>query len=193
MIAHGSKYRRWQLLSTTALSVTNISLGITVNDPTYTTSAWYVQLDPPPCNLPQLHANSRVVHQCMKGCMDLLEAEETPFATRKPEWETPPVVSQDQECWTYGDSILSNTNRGRYGVVLCELVAKCMLRTPSQRPSLEVLLATITAQLALPTNNIPPFYDGSQPGGFFTEPAPPPESTFKNDWTAVDGVALDLI
>lgn len=107
-------------------------------------------------------------------CMELSPPNSPPSAMRQVNWEAPNAQGNDQ-AWTYGRTLLEGPVMiARYGRPLCELVARCLLRTPSQRPTLDELQTAITTQLLVPANaTLPQAYDGRVRGGFFRDPPAP--------------------
>lgn len=105
--------------------------------------------------------------------MELAHPVFPPSAARRMAWEQPPLNTGNDQCWTYGRSLLTPDMQERYGAALCNLVAECLLRTPQQRPSLDELQGRIDQALAGPNMAVPAPFDGAVAGSLFSDPPAP--------------------
>lgn len=74
-------------------------------------------------------------------CMTLLKPNAAPIAQPMPT-APGPVASRPR---TYGADVLNQTYVNRYGQEMCELVARCMMHKPADRPSLQQLQAELNS------------------------------------------------
>ncbi|KAG6361235.1 hypothetical protein INS49_009459 [Diaporthe citri] len=138
-------------------------------------------LPPPPFTAgpARYTAASNVWHMGMmiKVCMTLAEPDFPPYAGRF-KTDEPPNPTPDQERWTYGWSLLDNSDpdlaapqwRGMYSPALRRLVARCLMAKQDHRPELQDIQARIDTALAQPhLQVVPPYWTNT----FFREPPPP--------------------
>lgn len=108
----------------------------------------------------------------MKGCMTLMQdPDQPPYAGRMTSQE-PPNPTPDQECWTYGWSLLDANDpwSTMYQQSLRDLVASCLMAKQAQRPTLQQIQTIIAAELGQPANAAVPAYWTNT---FFLDPPPP--------------------
>ena len=101
------------------------------------------------------------------------------------------LVPRDEQRWTYGYDLIdpdpenewAQMLQGRYGMHLCEVVARCLMNKQEHRPNLQQLQDWITAELAPPAGGGRPPDDSAAarvPWGWrylqFGNPPPPTAS-----------------